>query len=639
MNSQMRMKTGLLSRVSTLALLAAAGGLGAVQEAQAACVAPLNVTGPGPITITGTHSCVDAASVTGNVINNATVGAPGDGDAGFFVGKNGILGTLTNNNVITGGGGEGSSVLGALTIAGTNSDVTGGILNKGIISSYSGNGIQLGTGTADGGRYAEMTGTITNSGAITSTLGDGVAAILGSATGGLVNTDDHTISGGNRGIYIADDFTNWDGGISNAGDIQGAAAGIQIGNIGGEGSVLFSGGITNDGSGTISSLTGPTIAVNGSIFSGGINNYGLITQRDTSAAGGEGSYAGVGIVVFAETFNNGIYNTGTIDGLGGPAIWVTSDTSAFNGGIENYGRISGVDNGILIESDEFNGNLINRSSGSITSDAFTGDAIYADTDWTGNFDNQGLIQSGLFGNGFNFEGDSFAGNFTNGDRLFGGKSGSGVVFGNSDTDISDGAEGSAQFRNTGTISGGDFGVRILGDTVAMDFTNDSTNPSLYDPGLISADSGAALLLSAANWTGTITNDGTIRGGSIAMLVGGDFDDGFSANPSNIDRVTTSFTGNITNTGAIIADTESASVGLFVTAGTFTGDIHNTSSGIIRGNETGAYIEANTFDGDIINDGLIEGLGVDTGLHIVTGTHIGNIINNNYGTLSASSNAL
>ncbi|MCE9521458.1 MAG: autotransporter outer membrane beta-barrel domain-containing protein, partial [Alphaproteobacteria bacterium] len=47
----------------------------------------------------------------------------------------------------------------------------------------------------------------------------------------------------------------------------------------------------------------------------------------------------------------------------------------------------------------------------------------------------------------------------------------------------------------------------------------------------------------------------------------------------------------------------------------------------------------TFDGDIINDGLIEGLGVDTGLHIVTGTHIGNIINNNYGTLSASSNAL
>jgi len=572
MKSQMRNRTGLLSRVSTLAIIAAAGGLGSVQQAQAACDSTLSISTP--TVISSDVTCAEVtgySTINGDVVNGANVGDPGNGFIPFFVGKNALInGQLINDDTISGGFfNDEYDQAGALTLD-DGVDITGGIVNNIQIISDTGNGIQLGYS----GQGPNLTGAITNNGIIGAGH-DGVAALWGSASGGLVNNAGvATITGGNVAVYVADSFTNWSGGIRNFGRINGDAAGIQIGDIGGEGSVWFSGGIRNEVGGTITSYNGPTVAINGDTFSGGIVNDGLITQRNLAAAGGEGAYAGVGIAIFADTFNGGIVNSGQIDGLGGPAVWITSETIDFNGTITNSGNIDGADEGIL------------------------------------------------------FQGWNYAGNFNNSGSIHGDDAG--VVFGSSNTDISNGGEGRAEFVNTGSIDGAEFGLRILGDNVDMNFTNTFADEPFPQTPVIAADSGAAVLLAATNWDGNITNNGNIVGGAVGMLVGGDFDDYLAV--SSITQVTNYFSGTITNTGSIAGDT----AGLYVTAGSFDGNI--TNDGTISGGETGAYIGTGSFDGQIVNNGVIVGTGFDTGLHIVTvGTHTGDIINN--GTLSASSNAL
>ncbi|MDZ4741519.1 MAG: autotransporter domain-containing protein [Alphaproteobacteria bacterium] len=621
-------KSRLLSRVSTLALLASVGSIGA---AQASCLTVV------PGTITGTHDCAEANSVVGNVTNNATIGPPGDGEAGFFVGKGGITGSLLNNGVIAGGGESYyDGFLGALTIA---TNVSGGVTNTGIISSASGNGIQLGTSTSESYTSASMTGSITNSGAITATLGDGIAAILGSMTGGLLNEDDSTISGGDRGVYIADDFTGWGGGITNAGEIQGVSSGIQIGDIGGEGggegSVAFSGGIHNQSGASINSLDGPSIAVGGASFDDGIWNSGTITQRSLEAAGGEGSYAGIGILITAETFNGGISNGGLIEGLGATAILISDYTSDFIGGITNNGTIAGVDDGIAIESGNFDGGMQNNGSGQITASSENGNGVYVTSNWTGDLNNSGVIQGGSSsGIGIYFDDATFAGNVSNSGSISGGYAG--FFFEGEGSVFKGPSEGTAEFVNTNSISGRSFGVFIRAEYADANFSNVYSN-TLFPPVPTISGGSAGVVLAAGNWNGNISNAGLIDGGVVGLLVGGIINPG-SIGGTTIERVTNSFTGTIDNSGLITGST----VGLFVTADSVSGDF--TNSGTIAGGITGVYISAGTFDGEIVNDGVISG-GVgfsglvldDPGLSIVTGTHTGNIINN--GTLDAASSAL
>jgi hypothetical protein len=114
MNSQMRKKkASLLSRVSTLAVLAAAGSFGAAQQAQAEC--GNTITNPPPdgggnVTITAADApaappidCVVlSAPVTGNVTNQGFIGDPGEGSTPFSVTAD-IGGQLINNGNILGG--------------------------------------------------------------------------------------------------------------------------------------------------------------------------------------------------------------------------------------------------------------------------------------------------------------------------------------------------------------------------------------------------------------------------------------------------------------------------------------------------------------------------------------------------------
>jgi len=618
MNSQMRRKASLLSRVSTIAVLAAAGAFGAAQQAQADCGTAANTFDvPAEGTIVNVNStCVTVSDdVTGDVTNQALVGDPGTNYIPFDV-YNDITGQLINNGNIFGGyydGGENPSEAGALTIRGEAT--VGSIVNNLAITSTSGNGIQLGLGGENGGHILNG---ITNTDDISSGGRYGIAALYGSLGGGITNQSNATISGGLAAIYVADTFDAWSGDINNSGQISGFDAAIQLGDgDGGENpSLVFDGGIVNNFGGVIDSLGGTAIVITDDVatFSGGITNSGEI----------EGAFNG--IIINAGTFSGGLFNNGgaVIEGLSGDAI--QSNTGVWSGNFTNHGVISGALDGFE----------------------------HFGTSFTGDVSNTGNITAGF--SGIRIDVETFEGNVTNTGQVTGtGGSGIAIVA----TDIAgSGGETASQIRNTGIINAAGVGLRISGDTVLADFTNDSSDPLLLPPGQITSDSAAAVLLAAGtSWEGNITNDGTLSG-LHGMIVNG-FSDGFqvfSSDGSYSGTITnngrmegdiaglyisgSSFDGALVNSGQLISTTTegTTAAGLMIGVGTWSGNITNTSTGLIQGVETGALIQSNTFTGLITNDGVITGFGVDTGLHIVTtGTHTGDIVNNNL--IDASGNAL
>lgn len=632
MNGQMRNKARLLAHASTVAILAAAGQFGVVAEAQAACQ---QITTPTTISSDVECARVTTNTVTGNVVNNANVGEPEDesNNAAFFVGGEGsITGQLINNDTITGG----DEFYGALTI-GDGADISGGIFNFGQILSGAGNAIALGYQSGDFFSPSGMTGSVTNSGGISGAV-NGVAALYGTMSGGLTNNGSGVISGGNVGVYIADTFESWSGGIYNSGNILGDQAGIQVGSFesGGEG-LSFDGGITNYG--TVSSLNGPSVIAGGSSFGGGIYNGGLITQRDEEAAGGESGFAGVGIVVSAETFNGDITNTGQVLGLGGPAIWVTSENNAFNGSITNYNQIQSTGGGfdataVLIQSNTFNGSVTNLS----------------------------YISGNL--SGVVIEPGEFHGDVTNTGQIYG-NDGGGLIISSSFVD--GGGETAAEIVNNNLIHGSMTGLGIYGEDVHANLTNERQDYIGSPLAIIRGTSGVAVAINAENWTGNITNSGTFLGqgsefgGEVGQLAAALIEGGsgtglyvntasFQGNINNSGLIEgdahgveiylapvdggecsecggASFDGNITNTGTIrggFTGFALESGGSFFSS-SFAGTITNGTGGLMDGGEVGAEIEVGSFTGNILNNGTING--GNTGLYVSVGDFTGNILNN------------
>ncbi|MBL8781831.1 MAG: autotransporter domain-containing protein [Alphaproteobacteria bacterium] len=625
MKSQIRNKARLLSRVSTIAVMAAAGAFGAAQQAQADCTTGNGTFDPGAgpsVTVTSPYTCVVINDpVTGNVTNQSLVGDPGAGFIPFEISAD-VGGQVINNGNIFGGyfTGKGTGT-GALTIFG-DATVTGGIVNNLAITSTTGNGIQIGLGGENGGN---VLGGITNTDDISSGGRYGIAALYGSLSGGITNENNATISGGLAAIYVAETFGAWSGDITNSGQISGFEAAIVLGDGNGASSMDFQGGIVNNSSGVIDSLGGTAVVITNDVatFSGGISNSGTIEGADN------------GIVIAASSFQGGVFNNGgaTISGLSGDAI--QSSSNSWSGGLTNFGVISGSIDGLDFsgggEGSSFSGNIVN--GGQITGGGITGTAIRINA-------------------------DTFAGNVTNSGNMSAARGGISI----SANEISSG-DGTATFTNTGTISGGYVGVSVFGNSVDMDFTNNSSDPLLFPPGVITGGSGAAVLLAANTlWEGDITNSGTLSG-NYGMVVNG-FSDGFIFSSGG------DYTGTITNSGLMEGDI----VGLYVLGDAITGDLNNTSggqligtstegisvaglvvsvnswegnitnSGLIQGAVTGAYIGANTFTGNIVNDGHISGgngsitqLAFDPGLIVSVGSYTGDIINN--GTLDAVTQAL
>ncbi|MDZ4870142.1 MAG: autotransporter domain-containing protein [Alphaproteobacteria bacterium] len=609
MKSQMRNKARLLSRVSTIAVMAAAGAFGAAQQAQADCTTTNDPGASASVTVTVPVTCVvinDA--VTGDVTNETLVGDPGTGYIPFEISAD-VGGQVINDGNIFGGyfSGKGGDA-GALTIFG-DATVTGGIVNNLAITSTTGNGIQLGLGGENGG--GNVLGGITNTDDISSGGRYGIAALDGSLSGGITNQNNATISGGLAAIYVANTFGAWSGDITNSGQISGLNAAIQLGQDGGENPALinFDGAIVNNFNGTIDSSGGPAINITDDVatFTGGISNSGQI-------AGGTNA-----IIINAESFSGGVFNNGgaTIEGFDGDAIH--SFAGSWSGGFTNFGQVTGSQDGFEFVGGSFNGDVQNAGNVSAGS---SGIRIFAEA-FGGDVTNSGFISSGLRG----------------------------VVIDATDITAADG-ESPAQITNTGTISAGGTGLYVYGSNVQANFTNTTSDPLLFPPGVITAESGAAVILTADTlWQGNITNEGLLSG-TYGMVVGGTASDGFFVNSSG-----GAYEGTITNTGtiqgiygglAIVGDgvtgnlnngglLDGGSTGLYVNAATWTGNITNTSTGVIHGGSTGAYINVGAFTGNIVNDGVIHGDDLDTGLHIVATTYTGDIINN--GSLYAPSNGL
>lgn len=620
-----RNKARLLARVSSLAILAAAGGFGVVQEAQAACGSTWDTAVDGA-TINANNTCVVvSAPVTGDLTNGALIGDPGPGFVPFDV-YNDISGDLINNGNIFGGGGEGGA--GALYIH-SGAEIFGQLTNNGNITSTIGNALQIGGGESGG----FIDNGIFNNGDISSGGSYGVAAIFGSLSGGLTNATDATINGGLAGIFVGDAFNFWDDGIQNFGQISGLGAGIKLGDGGEVSSLTFSGGIVNDFEASINSGNGTAIVINTDVasFSGGITNYSVISGGangiNVSAqaysgglynAGSIHGASGTGARFDVGTFAGDVTNYGTISGGGefGAGLFLKADTLGGETGtnVTNYNSITGPSQGVVILGDAAHANFSNTSSDPINhvppgsiSGGGTG-VVIAPNSWTGNVTNDGSITGNNYGllvgatnfDGFNERTVSFNGNIVNTGTIDGGE-GTGVYvaiggeFGSFTGDIT----------NDGHIEGGSKGLVVQGNV------------------LFGGECGSGPCFAATgSFDGTITNNSTINGGSYGAVVSvPDFEGSFVNNGT--------ITGNVGLSLGVSTDD------FFFGKSSFVGNF--TNEGTISGSATGVSISFGSIIGNITNNGTIEGFSTDTGLQVIAGTMTGNVVNNVI--LSASSNAL
>jgi outer membrane autotransporter protein len=615
MRSQLRNKASLLSRVSTLAILAAAGTLGAVQQAEAACDTTWFVPEDGT-TITTNSTCVVVDEpVEGDVVNQALIGDPGTGFIPFFVGAD-IDGSLINNGNIFGGYFDGKSQRGALTI-GSFATIADGIVNNLAITSTGGNGIQIGTGGESAG-FIE--GGILNTDDISSGARYGIAAIEGSLSGGLTNTTNATISGGLAAVFVADTFGTWSGNIDNSGQISGFNAAIQLGDGDAEeASIVFDGAIINNFSGEIDSSNGPAIFVTNDVatFTGGIQNFGRI----------EGAFDA--IVIEAASFSGGLYNDAfaTIVASTGTAVDVNG--SNWSGDVVNNGRIQGgpEGSGFGFQSGNYTGNFSNAGSidGGFAGVVISTEGTIQGAGGEGNtaeFRNTGSITGGS--TGLKVAGGIVVANFTNTSAdpgflppgYISAESGAAVVLYASES-------WTGNITNTGTISGlvgvvvggipssegllvseGSFegaitnnGV-IEGDITGLHIVGASVEGSLSNTGSIVGASSGGVIVEVDRWTGDITNSGYIEGGFVGMRVTA-FD---------------TFEGSITNNGTIVGGTEfqfeefavAFDPGLVVSASNFIGDI--TNNGTLSASSRALIVDVGNLQGTVTNTGLIEATG-------------------------------
>ena len=163
-----------------------------------------------------------------------------------------------------------------------------------------------------------------NSGAITARTG--IAVLDGGTIFGAI-VDSGTIKATSHGILI-----------DSASEIVSTKTAVVV-----TGRTL-AGGILNGGliSGGFSASSGLRVAV--SVFSGGINNTGVIAGQT------------FGLAANASRFAGGVSNTGTI--LGNGAAFLVRG-SLFSGGVDNTGMISGGTLGVALIGPTFAGGLSN----------------------------------------------------------------------------------------------------------------------------------------------------------------------------------------------------------------------------------------------------------------------------------------
>ena len=170
------------------------------------------------------------------------------------------------------------------------------------------------------------------------------------------------------------------GGITNTGRITGGSAAVNVESVS-----SFAGGITNSSTGrltqsvTLVSASPTNIVagiqvVNGSTFSDGVSNAGVISASVNISGGGSATAYGISISGVSN-FAGGISNSGTISAMAASTAAFARSTgirvdgvAMFAGGITNSGSIS-AHLGIRVTgvgTETFQGGIVNLSGGTIS---------------------------------------------------------------------------------------------------------------------------------------------------------------------------------------------------------------------------------------------------------------------------------
>jgi hypothetical protein len=363
----------------------------------------------------------------------------------------------------------------------------------------------------------------------------GILVSGGVVSGGIqVAAAGKIVTSGTHGSGIKVTTSNFAGGIANSGKIS---AGVSNDGIFVLNSSLFSGGIRNNSGGRIAAGSSGIEVKLVTTFAGSISNAGTISTGDVSRVG---VYLSKDAVFGSNSAGGGITNTGTIFSAAGAGIDLVSVATVF-GSIVNKGKIIAGHGGIDITSGTIFG--AGSADGGIT--------------------NSGTISAGH--SGISVNAATFLGNIINasGGKIVAAGSHRGIFVSNVSTF---GGSGAGGITNIGSISAGFSAIKALDVSLfSGGIENDGTLTTAFN---------GVLLEGITTFAGGINNKGTIFAGSGGIAVGGSQSDG------TIPVAT--FTGNIANTGIIVAKT-----GFSILDSTIQGAL--VDSGTIRASGDGIHV--------------------------------------------------
>jgi autotransporter family porin len=314
-----------------------------------------------------------------------------------------------------------------------------------------------------------------------------------------------------------------------------------------------------------------------------------------------------------------------------PAVQVSSGTVA--GAITNSGTIEAPEAGIAIYGGGVLTNITNTNTGTITaSGTGAGIALKTASSITGSISNSGTIDGYR---GIQITGNSVIGNdILNSGYIDAARSAieisissqvrnivnseTGTLSGSSIAAISAGGGATiASITNAGTISSGNgIGIDLSNAVITGGITNSGTGSAILGD---AAGNRVALNINNTDIGGSIINEGTINGDAGIYLGGTTSIGGAIDNQRLIQGAGTGIafegsstvTGGLTNSGRIIATDNSSSgtAGVYFNGGNVAGIVN---SGTIQG-QAGIHIENGTVSGNIINSstGLIRSLGTSS----------------------------
>ena len=460
--------------------------------------------GPGMIANSGSISGASYDGIVlgaGGSITNATGASITGATNGVYV-KYHAAGTVTNSGRITGTASDGV----ILADGGTVSNAVGGVISGGAdgvvvlgaAGTVTNNGAMAGGNASGYGLVLGGGGTVTNTGSISGRDGLGLRA-----GGSVTNATGGSISGlgpSGTGVFVAGSS----GSISNAGGISGNHLGVLF---------VSGGSVTNAAGGSIlGSLAG--VFVNGGVAT--LTNSGSIGATGGAGADIEGggsvtnnsaaSISGSGFGIFITGGSGLVANYGSLSGGGNSGVFLATGGSVTNA---TSGSISGDVAGVFTNGG--GGTLANN--GSITATGGAG----ADLEAGGSVTN---------GSGASISGSAIGVFLTGGS---GAVANNGIITGGTADGIVLGAGGLVTNNAGASISGGSNGVYVKYGAVGT-ITNagsigataaGSAGIDLAGGGAVTNSSGASIAGNAfgvfvSGSGGTITNAGTISGGSYAI---------------------------------------------------------------------------------------------------------------------------